>query len=197
MGHGAVFDLIHNSPDVERVTVADFDLQKAATVAEAVGTSRIDARQIDAADYEGVVDLMRGHDSVISCVNYWHNVALSRIAIQTGANFCDLGGNNYVVDEQLALDAEAKAAGVNIIPDCGLAPGMVSVLAMHGAAKFDEIQEIHIRVGGLPQDPQPPLNYQLVFSVEGLCESETETPDLTRAAASFRLAGVMRLIVPR
>ena len=180
MGHGAVFDLIHNSPDVERVTVADFDLQKAGAVAEAVGTSRIDARQIDAADYAAVVDLMRGHESVISCVNYWYNLALSKAAIETGANFCDLGGNNYIVDEQLALDAEAKAAGVNIIPDCGLAPGMVSLLAMHGAAKFDEIEEIHIRVGGLPQNPQPPLNYQLVFSVEGLINEYIETARVIR-----------------
>ena len=180
MGHGAVFDLIRNSPGVERVTVADFDLQKAEVVAEAVGTSRIDVRQIDAADYPGVVDLMRGHESVISCVNYWHNLALSKAAIETGANFCDLGGNNYIVDEQLALDAEAKAAGVNIIPDCGLAPGMVSVLAMHGAAKFDETHEIHIRVGGLPQDPQPPLNYQLVFSVEGLINEYIETARVIR-----------------
>ncbi|MCP6725795.1 hypothetical protein NL526_27445, partial [Klebsiella pneumoniae] len=91
-----------------------------------------------------------------------------------GANFCDLGGNNYIVDEQLALDGEAKAAGVSIIPDCGLAPGMVSVLAMHGAARFDSVDEIHIRVGGLPQDPQPPLSYQLVFSVEGLINEYIE-----------------------
>src|SRR5258708_3782969 len=82
--------------------------------------------------------------------------------------------NNYVVDEQLALDAEAKAAGINIIPDCGLAPGMVSILAMHGAKQFDQVSEIHIRVGGLPQNPKPPLNYQLVFSVEGLINEYIE-----------------------
>ena len=180
MGHGAVFDLIHNSPGVERVTVADFDLKKAEAVAEAVGASRVDPRQIDAAVYSNVVDLMRGHDSVISCVNYWYNVSLSKAAIETGANFCDLGGNNYIVDEQLALDTEAKAAGINIIPDCGLAPGMVSILAMHGAAKFDEVEEIHIRVGGLPQDPQPPLNYQLVFSVEGLINEYLEVARVIR-----------------
>ena len=159
MGHSAVFDLIHNSPDVERVTVADFDLKKAEAVAAAVGSLRVGAVQVDASNIADVTKLMSGHDSVISCVNYWYNVALSKAAIETGANFCDLGGNNYIVDEQLSLDAEAKAAGVNIIPDCGLAPGMVSVLAMHGAAKFDSLDEIHIRVGGLPQDPQPPLNY--------------------------------------
>jgi lysine 6-dehydrogenase len=123
---------------------------------------------------------MRGHDSVISCVNYWYNVDLSKAAIEVGANLCDLGGNNYIVDEQLALDAQAKAAGISIIPDCGLAPGMVSVLAMHGVAKFDEVSEIHIRVGGLPQDPQPPLDYQLVFSVEGLINEYIEVARVIR-----------------
>ena len=136
--------------------------------------------QVDAANYDDIVALMSGHDSAISCVNYWYNESLSKAAIETATNFCDLGGNNYVVDSQLALDAEAKAAGINIIPDCGLAPGMVSILAMHGAAKFDEIQEIYIRVGGLPQDPQPPLNYQLVFSVEGLINEYIEVARVIR-----------------
>jgi len=180
MGHGAAYDLVHNSPGVEQVTVADFELGKAELVASQVGTGRIDARQVDASDYSAVRDLMQGHASVISCVNYWYNESLSKAAIETKANFCDLGGNNYVVDAQLALDREAKAAGINIIPDCGLAPGMVSILAMHGAAKFDEIDEIHIRVGGLPQDPQPPLDYQLVFSVEGLINEYVEAARVVR-----------------
>jgi lysine 6-dehydrogenase len=180
MGHGAVSDRVYNSPGVTGVTVADVDFEKALAVANAVGADRVDVRQVNASDYNAVVELMRGHDSVISCVNYWYNVELSRAAIEVGANFCDLGGNNYVVDEQLALDAQAKAAGVNIIPDCGLAPGMVSILAMHGAAKLDEVEEIHIRVGGLPQDPQPPLNYQLVFSVEGLINEYVEVARVIR-----------------
>lgn len=180
MGYGAAFDLVHNSADVERVTVADSDLKKAEDAAEKIGTSRIEARSIDASNAADVAALMRGHDSAISCVNYWYNESLSHSAIATGTNFCDLGGNNYVVDAQLALDAEAKAAGINIIPDCGLAPGMVSILAMHGAAQFDRVDEIHIRVGGLPQNPQPPLNYQLVFSVEGLINEYIETARVIR-----------------
>ena len=180
MGHGAVFDLVHNSPGVEQVTVADFDLTKAQAVAASVGSDRVIAHHVDASNISDVADLMRGQDSVISCVNYWYNVSLSKAAIDVGANFCDLGGNNYIVDEQLSLDADAKAANVNIIPDCGLAPGMVSVLAMHGAARFDTLDEIHIRVGGLPQDPQPPLNYQLVFSVEGLINEYLEVARVIR-----------------
>jgi lysine 6-dehydrogenase len=180
MGHGAAFDLVHNSPGVELVTVADADLKKAEAVAEAVGTSRIDAHHVDAANHSDIARLMESHDSAISCVNYWYNESLSRAAIETQTNFCDLGGNNYVVDAQLALDDEATAAGINIIPDCGLAPGMVSILAMHGAARFERLDEIHIRVGGLPQDPQPPLDYQLVFSVEGLINEYIEVARVIR-----------------
>lgn len=180
MGYGAAFDLIHNSPAVKAVTVADADVDKAAAVAAQVGTDRITATHADLSDYSTAVELMRGHDSAISCVNYWLNESLSKAAIETSTNFCDLGGNNYVVDSQLALDSEAKAAGINIIPDCGLAPGMVSILAMHGAAKFAEISEIHIRVGGLPQNPQPPLDYQLVFSVEGLINEYIEVARVIR-----------------
>src|SRR5688572_25494033 len=180
MGYGAAFDLIHNSPGVEAVTVADFHQNKAEETASKVGTSRISAVRVDAGNYAETVEMFRGHDSVISCVNYWYNEALSRAAIETGTNFCDLGGNNYVVDEQLAMDAEAKAAGISIIPDCGLAPGMVSILAMHGTKQFDSVDEIHIRVGGLPQNPQPPLDYQLVFSVEGLINEYVETARVIR-----------------
>jgi lysine 6-dehydrogenase len=180
MGHGAVYDLAHNSPDVEAVTIADFDIKKAVKVAEEVGTNKISPRQIDASNYSDVAELMRGHDAAISCVNYWYNVALSRAAIETGCNFCDLGGNNTIVDEQLALNEEAKKAGINIIPDCGLAPGMVSVLAMHGTRKFDKTEEIRIRVGGLPQNPKPPLDYQLVFSVEGLINEYVESARVIR-----------------
>jgi lysine 6-dehydrogenase len=180
MGYGAAFDLVHNSPEVEAVTIADFDLNAATTAAEKIGTDRIIARQADAALPEAMAELFAGHDSVISCVNYWYNESLSQTAIATGVNFCDLGGNNYVVDAQLRLDAGAKARGINIIPDCGLAPGMVSVLAMHGANQFDKVDEIHIRVGGLPQDPQPPLNYQLVFSVEGLINEYIEVARVIR-----------------
>ena len=180
MGHGAAFDLVYNSPEVEAVTVADFDSSKAESVAAQIGSPKIQTEQIDVSNYAAVAALMRGHDAAISCVNYWYNLELSKAAIETETNFCDLGGNNYVVDAQLALDAEAKAANVNVIPDCGLAPGMVSVLAMHGANRFDETEEIHIRVGGLPQNPKPPLNYQLVFLVEGLINEYVETARVIR-----------------
>jgi lysine 6-dehydrogenase len=178
MGLGAVHDLVSQS-DVDGVTVADFDRAKADQIA-ARYPQKVVAAQIDCNDHAAVVELMRGHASAISCVNYWLNERLARAAIEAGTHFCDLGGNNDVVDAELALDAEARKAGVNIIPDCGLAPGMVAVLVAHGASKFQKLDEVHIRVGGLPQNPQPPLNYQLVFSVEGLINEYIEPARVIR-----------------
>src|SRR5688500_17471305 len=123
---------------------------------------------------------MRSNDSCICGVTYFHNLRLARAAIDARANFCDLGGNNAVVDAEHALDSEARAAGVRITPDCGLAPGMVSVLVAHGAERFETLEEVHIRVGGLPQHPRPPLDYQLVFSVEGLINEYVERARVIR-----------------
>lgn len=179
MGLGAAYDLVHNS-DTNAVTIADIELERARAVVASVKSEKLSPVQIDVTNQAQVIALMRGHDATISCVTYSHNLQLARAAIAASVSFCDLGGNNTVVDAELALNAEARAAGINIIPDCGLAPGLVSVLAMHGAERFSSLDEIHIRVGGIPQNPKPPLGYQLIFSVEGLINEYVERARVIR-----------------
>src|SRR5688500_5730847 len=133
MGLGAAFDLAAQA-DVDEVTVADMDAEKARAVASRVQHGKVTPMQLDVKKHSDVVNLMRGHASAISCVNYWLNEDLARAAIEAGTNFCDLGGNNDVVAAELALDSEARAKGGSIIPDYGLAPGRVAVLAAHSAA---------------------------------------------------------------
>lgn len=179
MGLGAVHDLAAQ-PDVTEVTVADVDPARAREVAERIDRKRVRPVHLDCSDQAAVLGLMHGHAAAISCVNYWLNEALARAAIEAGTSFCDLGGNNDVVAKELELDREAKAAGVNVIPDCGLAPGMVAVLVAHAVARLTKLDAIHIRVGGLPQKPKPPLDYQLVFSVEGLINEYVERARVIR-----------------
>ena len=193
MGLGAAYDLLHNSEGVELVTVADVDEGRARAVAETLRDGRARPAQVDVEDRLRVVELMRGHDAALSCVTYFHNLSLARAAVEARTHFCDLGGNNAVVDAELALDEEASAAGVNIVPDCGLAPGMVSVLAAHGAARFEQLDEIHIRVGGLPQNPRPPLDYQIVFSVEGLINEYVERARVIRGGELVEVESLTEL----
>jgi lysine 6-dehydrogenase len=179
MGYGATFDLARTS-EVEAVTVADIDLGLARRTASRLSGGKVKPVQADVNRFEDIAELMRGHDAAISCVVYKHNLSLARAAIEAGVNFCDLGGNNAVVDAELRLDKEARRAGINIIPDCGLAPGMASVLVAHGAARFEHLDEVYIRVGGLPVHPREPLNYQLVFSVDGLINEYVERARVIR-----------------
>ena len=179
MGLGAVYDLARSS-EVEEITVADVRLDNAARVAASIHSPKISPAAVNVLDYAEVVALMGNHDAAISCVVYKHNLQLAHAAVEAGINFCDLGGNNTVVEAEFALDEQARRAGINIIPDCGLAPGMVSILAAHGAMRFESLDCMNIRVGGLPQRPTGPLNYQIVFSVEGLINEYVEPARVIR-----------------
>ncbi|RME21031.1 MAG: saccharopine dehydrogenase [Candidatus Zixiibacteriota bacterium] len=167
MGRAAAFDAAR-ADNVETVGVFDIDGDAAKAVAQQYGNNKASGYQLDAEDEAAVATALETYDAAVSCVTYRMNPALTRAAIRAKCHLVDLGGNNDVVRTQLAMDPEAKEAGVIIIPDCGLAPGMVSVLVADAVQKLDSVASVKIRVGGLPQSPRPPLNYQMVFSAEGL-----------------------------
>ncbi len=167
MGRAAVFDLAR-AAEVEQVGVFDVDATLAKSVADKYGDSRAVSAQLDAGDEAAVEKVLRDYQAVVSCVTYKYNPGLTRAAIKAGCHLVDLGGNNDTVATQMGMNAEAEKAGVIIVPDCGLAPGMVSVMVADGFTKMESVKSVKIRVGGLPQSPRPPLNYQMVFSAEGL-----------------------------
>ncbi len=167
MGSALAFDLAR-SKGVTGITLADYDLTAARKTAERIGSPLVKPVALDVEYQDNVVALMAGHDCAIGAVSYRFNYGLSLAAIETGIHFCDLGGNDDVVHRQRSLDHKAREKGIAIVPNCGLAPGMANVLAARGVELFDSVDSISLRVGGLPQEPKPPFNYQLVFSVEGL-----------------------------
>jgi lysine 6-dehydrogenase len=176
MGSALAYDLA-NSPGVEEILIADIDEALARSIASRLG-SRARGARLDVNYYDDVVAAMTGVDVTIGAVSYIHNYNLSRAAIETGTHFLDLGGNNDVVDRQMNLHNRAAESGVLIVPNCGLAPGMANVLVAGGAKRFESLDTILIRVGGLPQHPQPPLNYQLVFSPDGLINEYVEPAEV-------------------
>jgi lysine 6-dehydrogenase len=172
MGRGAAYDLVRNDK-VEQVIVADIDEGCASKLAKEMGSKAI-AEKVDAKDRVQLKSIFSKVDSVASCVSYTMNLLHTEVAIETGTHMCDLGGNLHVVKEQLALHDKAKDAGIIIVPDCGLAPGMTNVLARAGIESMDNVDSVHIRVGGLQQEPRPPLGYALIFAVEGLINEYIE-----------------------
>lgn len=150
------------------VTVADADLGRAQDLAARRGGGITQAVAIDANDERQARQLIAGHAVCVSAVPYRYNLTLARAAVAARSHFIDMGGNNDVVAAELALEDEARQAGVAVVPDMGLAPGLVSVIARAFAEEIAELDAIHLRVGGLPRDRGTPFGYALVFSPAGL-----------------------------
>jgi lysine 6-dehydrogenase len=178
-GEAAIYDLARQA-DVTEVIVADTDGVRAEDVVRRRTNGKGRAVVADASRPEQIAPLMRASDTCVSAVPYFLNEPLARTAIAESCHFCDLGGNNDVVDAILALDAEAQAAGVSLVPDTGLAPGMANVVAAHAIRDMPRVDWLRIRVGGLPQHPVPPLGYKRVFSIHGLINEYVEPARLLR-----------------
>jgi lysine 6-dehydrogenase len=172
-GSACAYDLLRN-PDIERVVLAD---RTAGRLPAYLEPFRLDPRlervELDARDADAVRAAMRGAAACMNALPYYFNLDIARLAVASGVHCCDLGGNTDIVFRQLELDGAARAAGVSVVPDCGLAPGMVNILAAAGIADLDTTDAVRIRVGGLPQHPRPPLGYQIVYSIEGVLDYYT------------------------
>ena len=167
-GSACAFDLLR-SAGVTEVRLADLDVSVLPPFLPK-GDARLVPVSIDVRDRELMLVEMGKVDAVLSAIPYYFNGELAALAVQAGVHFADLGGNTEIVFNQKELDAAAKLKGVTVVPDTGLAPGMINVLAEHGIRSMDTVDSVKLFVGGLPQHPEPPLNYQIVYSIEGVLD---------------------------
>ena len=147
-GSACAYDLLQDS-DVESVALADVRVPDPAPfLAEYVG-ERLRYFQLDVTDRGATLAAMRDVNAVMSAAPYYFNADLAQLAVESGVHFCDLGGNTEIVTRQKELHNAAKSKRVSVIPDCGLAPGMVNILAQHGIDQLDSVDQVRIYVGGL------------------------------------------------
>ena len=215
MGSAAAYDMARSAL-VESVTLADMDKRRvrdvAGTVNKLSGGTKVSTIEADAADRRRMAKLMSSHDAALSCVPYFCNLALSEAAVEARCHFADLGGNNSVVRRELELDKKAAKRGVRIAPDCGLSPGLASILAGELLRLIGgKADALKIYVGGLPRDPQPPFHYQLVFLRRGIDQRvlragqnsaqqkdrDHRTSDRSRALPPRRLPAYSKPFTPR
>jgi lysine 6-dehydrogenase len=171
-GSACAYDLLQN-PEVTQVRLADIHLDHLPPFLAPYSGKRLIPTPLDVRDRTAVLAVMRECDAVMSAIPYYFNLQMAECAVEAGVHFCDLGGNTEIVFQQKELMAKAKAKGITVVPDCGVAPGMVNILAEHGIRQLDSVRAVRIYVGGLPQDPEPPLNYQVVYSLEGVLDYYT------------------------
>ncbi len=180
MGKEAARDLV-KSDEVTKVYLADLNVRQAEEFAEELISDKLDILLLDATNDVQLRDVMALGDVVINALFYTFNEKVARMAVDIGVHSIDLGGHiGGATDAVLGLEEQAAAKGVTIIPDLGVAPGMINILAGYGAEKLDTVESIKLYVGGIPVNPEPPLNYNVVFSLEGVFDHYTDSSHVIR-----------------
>jgi saccharopine dehydrogenase-like NADP-dependent oxidoreductase len=149
------------------VHLADVNGDAAKSVVNAHGHSNLHAHTVDAADGAALDAQLKRHpaDAVISSLPYYCNVAVAEAARRAGIHYFDLTEDVEVTREVRRIsDGSAQA----FVPQCGLAPGFISIAANELIGHFDELRTVKLRVGALPQHPNNVLKYSLTWSTEGL-----------------------------
>lgn len=170
-GTAAAYDLAKFG-DAEQIVLADFKeevaVQAAARINRLIGREVAQGVFLDVTDYPSLLLRLKGMDVALSAVTYYHNLSISRACLESGVSLCDMGGNTDVVWSQLALDEAARKAGVSLLPDCGMGPGLINNMGVYVMDALDTPREVYLYDAGLPRDPTPPWNYYCTFHLNGL-----------------------------
>ena len=191
-GSACAYDLLQQ-PTVERVTVADLKPERVPAFLKTSAGRRLALVKVDVQDAAALREVIRGHNAVLCALPYYYNLDVTRAALEAGVHSADLGGNTEIVFRQKKLDAEARARGVSAVADCGLAPGMINILAAEGIRRVGDAEAVKIFVGGLPQHPEPPLHYQIVYSLEGALDYYTTPSWVLRDGKPARVDALSEL----
>jgi lysine 6-dehydrogenase len=173
MGRAIAYDLSRFS-NFEEIFIGDKNIQTRNSAKEFLKDTNVDVIPVNTDRTNQLKNHFQKVEVAISAIPYQYNYELTKMAIDTKTHFVDLGGNNKIVENQRSLFPKAKKNDVTIIPDSGLAPGLVSIITRDIVEHMDTVESVKLRVEGLPRYPQPPLNYQIVFSPYGLINEYVE-----------------------
>lgn len=180
MGKEAARDLVLSNA-VTEIGLADVNNDRAEKVCKQFASNKATAYKVDASNQEELAQFMRKFDVIINALFYSFNKIVVKTGIDIGVSVVDLGGHiGHITDDILMLDGAARKKGVTIIPDLGVAPGMINILSGYGASKFDELHALQLYVGGIPVQPDNALGYNHVFSMEGLLDHYTDSSCIIR-----------------
>ena len=159
----AIGGLLQSSGDY-RVTAGDVDIAALARIAESAGVA---TKRISAADGSALTKAMKGFDAVVSACSFTVNPTIAEAARKSGLSYFDLTEDRETTRKVSAIAARAKPGQI-FMPQCGLAPGFVSIAAFELSRQFERIDEVRLRVGALPQFPTNEMKYNLTWSTDGL-----------------------------
>jgi len=164
MGPAAAYNALAD-PEVSQVVMCDFDQAQldggARALAGKPGAGKLAFERLDLEDQAAAVKLLSSFDAAVAALPRPANILGVRAALQAGIPLVDL--SSVPGDAQSRLAQELETAGRLIVLGCGVEPGLTEILARYLAEQLDRVDELHIKCGGIPEKPLPPLGYKIVF----------------------------------
>ena len=148
-------------PKVEKIFGCDIDENKLKIANDYVNSKKFEAVKVDLTDHKTLIKVMVGNDAVINCTTANLSMGILKAAIESRVNILDMAGGGY--PQEGDIYKEVEKAGITAIPGCGVDPGLIDILCGQGMELMGEVDEVNFACGGLPKDPQPPLDYKIVF----------------------------------
>src|SRR6266567_597954 len=185
-------------PDVDQITIADYNEERAHEVAAALASSKLEVKQIDVNDEERLRKLLHGADAVLNAVEYVFNLPVLRACIQEKVHYADLGGLFHMTRKMMELNAEVEAAGITAIAGMGSTPGITNLLARLTVDRLDQVESIRVQLGCSDATPsQAPL--VAPYSIRTILDEFTKEPRIFQDGAWYAqspLSGQEELLFP-
>jgi len=166
IGSVAAKDLAESLPHAE-IVLADVNKSPAEEAALRIGLDNVSWLQTDASNYNELVNTMRKFDLAVGALPGLMGFRACKASISAKVDMVDV---SYMPEDVMTLNKAALKAKVCVVPDCGMSPGLGSVLVGHAASKLDQVESVHMLNGGLPEKPVPPLGYVVTWSVKDLID---------------------------
>jgi len=148
-----------------QLTLSDISGERAKAAASSIEGA--DWTTIDTSDPARLTETLGGFDLVMGALPGDFGYVALKAAVEAGVDMLDVA---FTPEDPMELDGAAKKAGLTLIPDCGVAPGLSNILVGYSASRLDRVDETQIMVGGIPEDLVPPMDYTITWSAEGLID---------------------------
>ncbi|MCJ7768738.1 saccharopine dehydrogenase NADP-binding domain-containing protein [Candidatus Bathyarchaeota archaeon] len=183
IGFVAARDLAENLPSTE-VVLADVDKVRVSEAAFRINRQNVSWIRLDASNKTELTSTLKDFDLAVGALpgSMGYQVCKAAIAAKT-----DLVDVSYMPEDVMTLNKEASRAGVSLLPDYGLSPGLGNILAGHAISKLDSVESVHMLNGGLPEKPLAPLGYVITWSVNDLIDMYNRKVNIVKSGKTVQV----------
>jgi len=189
IGSVAAKDLAESLPSAE-IVMTDMDKSRAEEAASKIGQDNVSWVQTDASNHRELVSTLKRFDLAVGVLPGWMGYQACKASVLAKVDMVDV---SYMPEDVMTLNEDALKAKVCVVPDCGMSPGIGSILVGRGVSKLDQVESVRMLNGGLPEKPVPPLGYVVTWSVKDLIDMYSRRVSLVKEGKVVQVEAISGL----